>query len=56
VKLVRYGDVEAFYRFLFTNQNNPTSNHIYQTIGYRHVSDVTVYDFETGVAGGDIDG
>lgn len=36
--------------FLFTNRNNPTSNHIYQTIGYRHVSDVAVYDFEAGVA------
>lgn len=36
--------------FLFTNQDNPTANHIYQTIGYRHVSDVAVYDFEAGVA------
>lgn len=31
--------------FLFTNLNNPTSNHIYQTIGYRPIDDVDVYKF-----------
>lgn len=31
--------------FLFTNLDNPTSNHIYQTIGYRPVGDVHVYQF-----------
>lgn len=41
--------------FLFTNQENPTSNHIYQTIGYRHVSDVAVYDFEARAASGGAD-
>lgn len=35
--------------FLFTDLANPTSNHIYQTIGYEPVSDVTVYRFERGV-------
>lgn len=29
--------------FLFTDLNNPTSNHIYQEIGYRPVSDVHKY-------------
>jgi uncharacterized protein len=38
--------------FLFTNLANPTSNHIYQTIGYEPVSDVTVYRFERGSTGG----
>jgi predicted GNAT family acetyltransferase len=33
--------------FLFTDLDNPTSNHIYQTIGYRPVCDVDVYAFET---------
>lgn len=41
--------------FLFTDQGNPTSNHIYQTIGYRHISDVAVYDFEAAVAGDSAD-
>jgi uncharacterized protein len=31
--------------FLFTDLANPTSNHIYATIGYRPVSDVDVYEF-----------
>ncbi len=31
--------------FLFTDLNNPTSNHIYQTIGYRPVCDVDEYRF-----------
>jgi hypothetical protein len=34
--------------FLFTNLANPTSNHIYQTIGYEPVSDVDVYRFDLG--------
>lgn len=32
--------------FLFTDLANPTSNHIYQAIGYRPVSDVADYRFE----------
>lgn len=32
--------------FLFTDLSNPTSNHIYQTIGYEPVSDVDEYRFE----------
>jgi uncharacterized protein len=32
--------------FLFTDLSNPTSNHIYQTIGYEPVRDVDAYDFE----------
>jgi predicted GNAT family acetyltransferase len=31
--------------FLFTDLGNPTSNHIYQEIGYRPVADVDVYRF-----------
>jgi uncharacterized protein len=31
--------------FLFTNLANPTSNHIYQEIGYRPVTDVEMYTF-----------
>ncbi len=31
--------------FLFTDLANPTSNHIYQQIGYRPVCDVDVYEF-----------
>lgn len=31
--------------FLFTDARNPTSNHIYQQIGYRHVCDFTEYSF-----------
>jgi predicted GNAT family acetyltransferase len=34
--------------FLFTDLANPTSNHIYQTIGYEPVSDVALYRFERG--------
>lgn len=33
--------------FLFTDLANPTSNHIYQQIGYRPVRDVDQYRFET---------
>src|SRR5919199_1003333 len=35
------------YCFLFTDLANPTSNHIYQTIGYQPVCDVDEYWFET---------
>ena len=31
--------------FLFTDLNNPTSNHIYQQIGYKPVCDFDRYDF-----------
>jgi uncharacterized protein len=31
--------------FLYTDLANPTSNHIYQTIGYRQVGDAEVYRF-----------
>jgi predicted GNAT family acetyltransferase len=31
--------------FLYTDLANPTSNHIYQTIGYEPVADATVYSF-----------
>lgn len=34
------------YCFLFTDLANPTSNHIYQAIGYRPVSDIADYRFE----------
>lgn len=33
------------YCFLLTDLANPTSNHIYQTIGYRSRGDVTEYCF-----------
>jgi len=33
--------------FLYTDLANPTSNHIYQEIGYRPVCDATVWDFES---------
>jgi len=33
------------YCFLFTDLSNPTSNHIYQAIGYRPVCDVDEYKF-----------
>lgn len=32
--------------FLFTDLANPTSNHIYQQVGYEPVSDVSVYTFQ----------
>ena len=34
------------YCFLFTDLANPTSNHIYQAIGYRPVADVADFRFE----------
>jgi predicted GNAT family acetyltransferase len=36
--------------FLFTDLANPTSNHIYQRIGYRPVTDVDEYRFGPGIA------
>ncbi|MFX0084189.1 MAG: GNAT family N-acetyltransferase [Candidatus Hodarchaeota archaeon] len=33
------------YCFLFTDLENPTSNKIYQTIGYKPVIDIDVYKF-----------
>jgi hypothetical protein len=40
--------LDAGYQFcfLFTDLGNPTSNHIYQDIGYRPVCDVDEYRFE----------
>ena len=35
------------YCFLFTDLSNPTSNKIYQSIGYEPVCDVDMYRFET---------
>jgi predicted GNAT family acetyltransferase len=32
--------------FLFTDLANPTSNSIYQTVGYRPVADVDQWSFE----------
>jgi predicted GNAT family acetyltransferase len=32
--------------FLFTDQANPTANHIYETIGYEHVRDLAFWRFE----------
>ncbi len=32
--------------FLYTDLSNPTSNHIYQAIGYRPVCDVDAYAFD----------
>ena len=32
--------------FLFTDLANPTSNHIYQAIGYEPVTDIDVYVFD----------
>jgi predicted GNAT family acetyltransferase len=34
------------YCFLFTDLSNPTSNKIYQSIGYEPVCDVDMYRFE----------
>jgi predicted GNAT family acetyltransferase len=39
------------YVFLFTDLSNPTSNHIYQEIGYRPVCDVDEYIFSSPDAG-----
>lgn len=32
--------------FLFTDAANPTSNHIYQEIGYEHIRDVDLWEFD----------
>jgi uncharacterized protein len=34
------------YCFLFTDLANPTSNHIYEAIGYQSVGDLSDYSFE----------
>ncbi len=39
-------DAGRRYCFLFTDQANPTANHIYQAIGYESVRDVDAYRFE----------
>jgi predicted GNAT family acetyltransferase len=39
-------DAGRKFVFLFTDLSNPTSNHIYQTIGYEPVCDVDEYRFE----------
>jgi predicted GNAT family acetyltransferase len=36
---------ESLAVLLFTNLANPTSNALYQRIGYRPVMDFAVYDF-----------
>ena len=43
------GELDAGRRFcfLFTSLANPTSNHIYQTIGYEPVRDVDAWRFDT---------
>ena len=38
-------DAGRRFCFLFTDAANPTSNHIYQEIGYEHVRDVDIYEF-----------
>ena len=38
-------DLRRRFCFLFTDTANPTSNHIYQAIGYRPVRDVDIYRF-----------
>lgn len=39
-------DQGRHFVFLFTDLSNPTSNHIYQTVGYQPVCDVDEYHFE----------
>jgi uncharacterized protein len=41
-------DAGRRFCFLFTNLANPTSNHIYQAIGYEPVRDVDEYRFTSG--------
>jgi predicted GNAT family acetyltransferase len=36
------------YCFLFTDLANPTSNHIYQKIGYQPICDISLYAFNQG--------
>ena len=42
-------DAGRRFCFLFTDLANPTSNHIYETIGYRPVRDVDMWRFEPRV-------
>ncbi|MBA3236059.1 MAG: GNAT family N-acetyltransferase, partial [Chloroflexi bacterium] len=53
VAAVSQAEIDAGKRFcfLFTDLANPTSNHIYQTIGYEPVRDVDAYVFEKNAAG-----
>ena len=44
-------DTGRRFCFLFTDLNNPTSNHIYQDIGYNPVSDVAEFVFNDPPAG-----
>ena len=37
---------DVAFCFLFTDLANPTSNHIYQAIGYEPVTDIDVYVFD----------
>jgi predicted GNAT family acetyltransferase len=48
VAVVSQAQLDAGRRFcfLFTDQANPTSNHIYQAIGYEPVRDVDAYRFD----------
>ncbi len=39
-------DAGRRFCFLLTDLANPTSNHIYQAIGYRPIRDIDVYEFE----------
>jgi predicted GNAT family acetyltransferase len=39
-------DQGRMYCFLFTDLANPTSNHIYQAIGYQPICDVNEYSFQ----------
>ena len=50
VAAVSQAELDAGHRFCFllTDLANPTSNHIYQTIGYEPVRDVDVYRFDRG--------
>ena len=41
-------DAGRRFCFLFTDLANPTSNHIYQAIGYEPVRDVDEYRFGAG--------
>ena len=41
-------DAGRDYVFLFTDLANPTSNKIYQDIGYQPVNDIDEWDFTAG--------
>lgn len=53
-------DEGCMFCFLYTDLANPTSNHIYQTIGYEPVAEVDMYHFRDVItetpSGGDEDG